>query len=95
MSRLDSPSRIALSFSSPLEASPTVYPSEAPEAKRNRARAVRKRQRAAGMTEILLVLPQSCVDTLDAQKSHHGLHSRSQVVEQLLSKGSSADRQTA
>jgi hypothetical protein len=72
-----------------------VYPSEAPEAKRQRARAVRKRQRAAGMTEIILVLPQSCVEQLDAQKFRHGLRNRGQVVEQLLLEGSSADRQTA
>jgi hypothetical protein len=95
MSRLDSLTRIALSFQSPLEASRRVYPSEAPEAKRQRSRAVRKRQRAAGMTEILLVLPQSCVDQIDAQKSRHGLRSRGQVVEQLLLEGSLADRQTA
>ena len=95
MSRLDSLTRIALSFQSPLEASRRVYPSEAPEAKRQRSRAVRKRQRAAGMTEILLVLPQSCVDQLDAQKSRHGLRNRGQVVEQLLSEGNAADRQTA
>lgn len=56
---------------------------------------MRKRQRAAGMTEIILVLPQSCVDQLDAQKSRHGLRNRGQVVEQLLSEGSLADRQTA
>jgi hypothetical protein len=51
--------------------------------------------RAAGMTEIVLVLPTSCVDQLDAQKSRQGLRSRGQVVEQLLLEGSSADRQTA
>ena len=34
-----------------------MYPSDKPEAKRQRARDVRKRQRAAGMTEIVLVLP--------------------------------------
>lgn len=89
MSRLDSHTRIALSFQSPLEASRRVYPSEAPEAKRQRARDVRKRQRAAGMTEIVLVLPQTCVAQLDAQKSHHGLRSRGQVVEQLLIRRSS------
>jgi hypothetical protein len=56
---------------------------------------MRKRMRAAGMTEIVLVLPTACVDQLDAQKSRHGLRNRGQVVEQLLSEGSSADRQTA
>lgn len=95
MSPLDSSTRIALSLRSPLEASRCVYPSEAPGAKRERSRATRKRQRAAGMTEIILVLPQSCVDQLDAQKSRHGLRNRGQVVEQLLSEGSLADRQTA
>ena len=95
MSRLDSVTRIAVSFQSPLEASRCVYPSDAPEAKRQRSRAVRKRQRAAGMTEIILVLPQSCVDQLDAKKSRHGLRNRGQVVEQLLSEGSSAAQQSA
>lgn len=95
MSRLDSVARIALSLPSPLVASRRVYPSEAPEAKRQRSRAVRQRQRDAGMTEILLVLPQSCVEQLDAQKSRHGLRNRGQVVEQLLLEGRSADRHTA
>ena len=72
-----------------------MYPSESAEAKRQRSRDVRKRMRAAGMTEIVLVLSTSCVDQLDAQKSHHGLRNRGQVVEQLLSEGNSADRQTA
>lgn len=89
MSRLDSVTRIALSFPSSLEASRNLYPSEAPEAKRQRTRALRKRQRAAGMTEIILVLPKSCVDQLDAQKSSHGLRNRGQVVEQLLTRRSS------
>ena len=72
-----------------------MYPSESSEAKRQRSRDVRKRMRAAGMTEIVLVLPMSCVDQLDAQKSGHGLHNRGQVVEQLLSEGNAADWQTA
>lgn len=93
MSRLDSVTRIALSFPSSLEASRSMYPSEAPEAKRQRSRALRQRQRAAGMTEIILVLPKSCVDQLDAQKSRHGLRNRGQVVEQLLTRRSS-DQQT-
>jgi hypothetical protein len=95
MSRLDSTARIALSLASPLGASLCMYPSESAEAKRQRSRDVRKRMRAAGMTEIVLVLSTSCVDQLDAQKSRHGLRNRGQVVEQLLSEGSSADRQTA
>jgi hypothetical protein len=37
----------------------------------------------------------SCVDQLDAQKFRHGLRNRGQVVEKLLSKGSSTGRQTA
>jgi hypothetical protein len=89
MNRLDSAARIALSFGSPLGASRSVYPSEKLEAKRQRARAVRERQRAAGKTEIVLVLPKSCVDTLDAEKFRHGLRNRSQVVEQLLTRRSS------
>lgn len=89
MSRLDSVTRITLSFSSPLEASRNVYPSDAPEAKRQRTRAMRTRQRAAGMTEIILVLPRSCVDQLDAQKFRHGLRNRGQVVEQLLTRRTS------
>ncbi len=95
MSRLDSTARIALRLASPLGASLGMYPSESAEAKRQRSRDLRKRMRAAGMTEIVLVLPTSCVDQLDAQKSRHGLRSRGQVVEQLLTKGRSADRQTA
>ena len=94
MSRLDSAARIALSFGSPLGASRSVYPSEKPEAKRKRAQDVRKRQRAAGMTEILLVLPKTCVDQIDAQKYRQGLRNRSQVVEQLLTRRSS-DQQSA
>ena len=93
MSQLDSLTRIALSFGSPLGASRSVFPSDRPEAKRQRSRDVRKRQRAAGMTEIVLVLPKSCVDQLDAQKSRTGLRNRSQVVEQLLTRRSS-DQQT-
>ena len=89
MNRLDSAARIALSFGSPLGASRSVYPSDKPEAKRKRARDVRKRQRAAGMTEIVLVLPRSCVDDIDTQKSRQGLRNRSQVVEQLLTRRSS------
>jgi hypothetical protein len=69
-----------------------VYPSEKPNAKRQRARDIRKRQRAAGKTEIVLVLPKSCVDTLDAEKSRHGLRNRSQVVEQLLAGRSPSQR---
>jgi metal-responsive CopG/Arc/MetJ family transcriptional regulator len=53
---------------------------------------MRKRQRAAGMTEIVLVLPKICVDEIDAQKSHQGLRSRSQVVEKILTKGRGADQ---
>ena len=56
---------------------------------------MRQRMRAAGMTEIVLVLPTCCVDQLDAQKFHQGLRNRGQVVEQLLSKENSAGRQTA
>ena len=92
MSRLDSAARIALSFGSPLGASRSVYPSDKPEAKRKRSRDVRKRQRAAGKTEIVLVLPRSCVDRLDAEKTRHGLRNRSQVVEQLLTRRSSDQR---
>jgi hypothetical protein len=95
MSRLDSTARIALRLASPLGASLCMYPSESAEAKRQRSRDVRKRMRAAGMTEIVLVLPMSCVDQLDAQKFRHGLRNRGQVVEQLLSKGSSVGQQTA
>ena len=69
-----------------------MYPSETAEAKRKRSRDVRRRHRAAGMTEIILVLPKACVDQLDAQKSRHGLRNRGQVVEQLLSNRRSADR---
>lgn len=89
MSRLDSPTRIALRLVSPPGASLGVYPSDKPEAKRRRAQAARKRQRAAGMTEIVLVLPKSCVDQIDAQKSRQGLRNRSQVVEQLFTRRSS------
>lgn len=89
MSRLDSSTRIALRFVSPLAARRIMFPSDRPEAKRQRSRDIRKRQRAAGMTEIVLVLPRSCVDQLDAQKSHAGLRNRSQVVEQLLTRRSS------
>jgi hypothetical protein len=89
MNRLDSRTRIALSFGSPLGASRSVYPSDKPEAKRKRARDLRKRQRAAGMIEIVLVLPRSCVDDIDAQKSRQGLRNRSQVVEQILTRRSS------
>ena len=95
MSRLDSTARIALSLVSPLGASPCMYPSESADAKRQRSRDMRKRMRAAGMTEIVLVLPTSCVDQLDARKSHQGLRNRGQVVEQLLSKENSAGRRTA
>jgi hypothetical protein len=69
-----------------------VYPSDQPDAKRQRSRVMRKRQRAAGMTEIVLVLPKICVDEIDAQKSHQGLRSRSQVVEKILTKGRGADQ---
>lgn len=92
MSRLDSAPRIALSLISPLAASRAVYPSEQRDAKRQRSRDVRKRQRAAGMTEIILVLPKNCVDEIDAQKSRQGLRSRSQVVEKILTKGRGADQ---
>lgn len=95
MSRLDSTARIALRLDSPLGASLCMYPSESSEAKRQRSRDARKRMRAAGMTEIVLVLPTSCVHQLDAQKSRHGLRNRGQVVEQLLSEGNAAGRQTA
>ena len=88
MNRLDSPTRIALRSVSPLGASLAVYPSDKPEAKRKRAQDVRRRQRAAGMTEIVLVLPKSCVDLIDAQKSRQGLRNRSQVVEQLFTRRS-------
>jgi hypothetical protein len=71
-----------------------MYPSETAEAKRQRSRVVRKRQRDAGMTEIVLVLPRSCVDQLDAQKSRRGLRNRGQVVEQLLSTGRGAEQQS-
>jgi hypothetical protein len=94
MSRLDSSPRIALSLFSPLAASRPVYPSDQRDAKRQRSRDARERQRAAGMTEIILVLPKICVDELDAQKSRQGLRSRSQVVEKILSKARGADRQT-
>jgi hypothetical protein len=56
---------------------------------------MRKRQRDAGMTEIVLRLPKVCVAQIDAEKSRHGLRNRGQVVEQLLSKERPADRQTA
>jgi hypothetical protein len=92
MSRLDSITRIALSFPSSLEASRNVYPSEAPEARCQRTRALRQRQRAAGMTEIILVLPKSCVDQLDAQKSRQGLRNRSQVVEKMLTNERGSDQ---
>ena len=92
MSRLDSIARIAPSFSSPLGASRSVYPSDKPEAKRQRARDVRKRQRVAGKTEIVLMLPKSCVEQIDAQKSRRGLRNRSQVMEQLLTRRSSDQR---
>ena len=72
-----------------------MYPSDLADAKRQRSRNMRQRMRAAGMTEIVLVLPMSCVDQLDAQKSRHGLRNRGQVVEQLLSEGNAADWQTA
>ena len=71
-----------------------MYPSNQPEAKRKRSRDVRERQRAAGLAEIVLVLPKSCVDQIDAQKSRQGLRNRSQVVVQLLTRRSS-DQQSA
>jgi hypothetical protein len=94
MSPLDSTTRIAPSLVSPLAASRWMYPSNTAEAKRQRSRDMRSRQRTAGMTEIVLVLPKACVDQLDAQKSRHGLRNRGQVVEQLLSNRRSAEQQT-
>jgi hypothetical protein len=66
-----------------------VFPSGRPEAKQQRSRDIRKRRRAAGMTEIVRVLTRSCADQLDAQKSRAGLRNRGQVVEQLLTRRSS------
>jgi hypothetical protein len=72
-----------------------MYPSESAEAKRQRNREVRERQRRAGLTEIILALPRDLVAELDAVKQRDGLRSRSQVVQQLLQAGRAADRQNA
>jgi hypothetical protein len=71
-----------------------MYPSEPAQAQWQQSRGVRKRMRAAGMTEIVLVLPTPCGDQRDAEKPRQGLRNRGPMVEQLLSEGSSTDRQT-
>ena len=72
-----------------------MYPSESAEAKRQRNRGVRERQRKAGMTEIVLALPKHIVAELDAVKQRDGLRSRSQVVLQMLQAGRALDQQNA
>jgi hypothetical protein len=72
-----------------------MYPSESAEAKRQRSRQVRERQKRAGVTEIILALPKDLVAELDAAKLRTGLRSRSQVVLQMLQAGRAADQQNA
>jgi hypothetical protein len=94
MRQLDSTARIALRLASPPGASLDMYPSEPVQAQWPQSRGVRKRMRTAGMTEIVLVLPTSCVDQRDAEKPRQGLRKRGPMVEQLSSEGSSTDQQT-
>jgi hypothetical protein len=44
------------------------------------------------MTEIIVELPRSSVDPFDGQNSRHGMRNRGQVVEQLLTRRSSAQQ---
>jgi len=92
MSRLDSLTRIALSFPLSPGASRSVYLPQAPEAKHRRSRTLCMRPRVAGMTEIIVELPRPSVDPFGGQNSRHGMRNRGQVVEQLLTRRSSAQQ---
>jgi len=58
----------------------------------NNNRAYRQRLRAAGSEGVLLHLPRTTVEMLDAIKERQGLRSRSQALLELIEKGAAAQQ---